>query len=244
MRVEFEALPNAEAVEYFRAKGFAPALARFSWRDVWAEEHDRMFTVAKAMRDDVLAEIREAVAAAIEDGETFESFKARLEPKLRAFGWWGKGIVKDPKTGVTERVQLGSARRLRIIFDTNLRTANAAGRWSRTQRNKRLMPYLTYVQIDRPTRRDAHRPFHGITLPVDHPFWKTHYPPNGWQCGCMVRQVSRRTMEREGLELATDAQIRALSQTRRVENPRRGEAVDVPVGIDPGFERNPGQNRP
>ena len=70
--------------------------------------------------------------------------------------------------------------RLRIIFDTNLRTANAAGRWSRVQRNKRLMPFLTYIQIDRPTRRDAHRPFHGVTLPVDHPFWKTHYPPNGW----------------------------------------------------------------
>lgn len=241
--VEFKALPNEEAIAYFRAKGFAPALSRFSWKDVWEEEHDRTFTVAKAMRDDLLREIRAAVDDAIANGVPFAAFKKQLEPKLRAFGWWGKGLVEDPKTGKMEKAQLGSARRLRIIYDTNLRTANAAGRWRRTQRNKRLMPFLTYVQVDRPTMREAHKPFDGVTLPVDHPFWKTHYPPNGWRCGCYVRQVSRRVMQRDGLKETSDEELGPLIETRPFRNDRTGKTVFVPVGIDPGFARNPGEER-
>lgn len=241
--IEYTALPNEEALAYFRAKGFAPALVRFSWRDVWADEHDRMFTVAKAMRDDVLTEIRDALDKALANGVPFARFKKELEPKLRAFGWWGKGLVEDPKTGQREEARLGSARRLRIIYDTNLRTSNAAGRWARVQRNKRLMPLLTYIQIDRPSRRAAHRPFHQVTLPVDHPFWRTHWPPNGWQCGCIVRQISRRVARRDGLTETGDDQVDALSRTRSVRNERRGETVEVPIGIDPGFERNAGLAR-
>jgi len=36
------------------------------------------------------------------------------------------------------------------------------------------------------------RPMHAqwgamrLTLPHDHPFWKTHFPPNGWGCRCRV----------------------------------------------------------
>lgn len=243
MRVEFQLLPNVEALAFFRAKGFAPALARFSWRDVWGEEHDRAFTVAKAMRDDVLEDIRAALDEAMSAGLPFAEFAKRLEPTLREKGWWGRQPVLDPKTGRTERAQLGSARRLRIIFDTNLRTANAAGRWSRVQRNKRLMPFLTYVQIDRPSAREAHKPFDGVTLPVDHPFWRTHYPPNGWRCGCVVRQVSARTMAKEGLSVTEEAALEPLRETRPFVNERRGETVQVPVGIDPGFERNPGLDR-
>ena len=243
MSFVFEALSNQEAIEYFRAKGYAPALSRFSWRDVWADEHDRMFTVAKAMREDVLRTIRAELDSAIADGRTYEDFRAAITPKLKELGWWGKQAVVDPRTGLPEEAQLGSARRLRIIYDTNLRTANAAGRWRRAQRNKALMPFFTYVQIDRPSKREAHEPFHGVTLPVDHPFWRTHWPPNGWLCGCIVRQISRRTLEREGLSLTEDTAVERVSETRPWHDRRNGVTRQVPKGIDPSFERNAGIDR-
>jgi uncharacterized protein with gpF-like domain len=28
--------------------------------------------------------------------------------------------------------------------------------------------------------RPMHAAWHNTVLPFDHPFWKTHYPPNGW----------------------------------------------------------------
>lgn len=242
-KVEFQSLRNEEAIEYFEDKGFAPALARFDWRDVWKDEHDRMFTVAKVMSDDVLAEIKDALDDAIANGIPLEAFKRDIEPKLRAMGWWGKSVMTDPKTGEEKDVQLGSARRLRTIYDTNLRTANAAGRWRRAERNATLMPLLTYIQIKRPTARDEHKPFDGVTLPVGHDFWKTHYPPNGFYCGCMVKQISERVAKRDGLGVTDEANVAKISATEPVEDKRRGVTVDVPIGIDLGFDRNPGLSR-
>jgi len=240
---EFRALPPTEAIEYFRAKGWAPQSDRFSWRDIWGNEHDRMFTVAKAMRDDVLKELQEALEEVIVEGGSVEDFQRRAQPKLESFGWWGKGEMIDPKTGLPELVQLGSARRLEIIYDTNLRTAYSAGRWERAQRNAKLMPYFTYIQVDRPSAREAHKPFDGVTLPVDHVFWRTHWPPNGWKCGCIVRQISRRALERESLSVTEDDKVGEISRTREVHDKRNGITRQVPEGIDPSFERNAGLAR-
>jgi len=240
---EFRALPPTEAIEYFKAKGWAPQSQRFSWRDIWADEHDRMFTVAKAMRDDVLKAIRKEVEAALVEGITLEEFRRRLQPILESFGWWGKGEMIDPKTGLPELVQLGSPRRLEIIYDTNLRTAYSAGRWERAQRNARLLPYFTYIQIDRPSKREAHEPFSGVTLPVDHEFWRTHWPPNGWKCGCIVRQISKRAFEREKLSITSEDKVTEISRTRAYRDKRNGITRQVPVGIDPSFERNAGLAR-
>lgn len=236
----FQALPDEETIAAFREKGYAPALSRFSWRDVWAGEHARMFTVAKATSDDVLTTIREAVDDAIANGTTYEDFRKVLEPKLQELGWWGKGTMVDPGTARSETVQLGSARRLRIIYDTNLRSARAAGRWERAQRNKALMPYFQYIQIDRPSKRADHEPFDGVVLPVDHPFWTTHWPPNGWQCGCTVRQLSKARFRREGLALTDEAAVERVSKTRPVRDERNGVTRQVPEGIDPSFEHNAG----
>jgi hypothetical protein len=34
--------------------------------------------------------------------------------------------------------------------------------------------------------RTTHQALNGITLPIDHAFWHTHYPPNGWHCRCDI----------------------------------------------------------
>ena len=81
------------------------------------------------MQDDLLRDIRDALDRALAEGSTIAQFRDGLEPVLRAKGWWGKSTLTDPLTGETREVQLGSARRLRVILDTNMRTAYAAGRW-------------------------------------------------------------------------------------------------------------------
>ncbi|MEL7117406.1 MAG: phage minor head protein, partial [Pseudomonadota bacterium] len=233
-RVELSPLTPEDALAYFRSKGFAPALQRFDYRDVWQAEHARSFVVAKAMQDDVLALIREALDAGLAEGKTLAQFREELAPLLRSKGWWGKAIERDPVTGELKEVRLGSMHRLRVIFDTNMRTAHAAGRWQRLQRSKELLPYLEYRQIDRPSMREAHKPFDGLILPVDHPIWQTIYPPNGWFCGCDVRPMNDRMLEREGKRLTTDAELAALSTVEYV-NPRSGLAQEIYEGIDPAF---------
>ncbi|NNG04066.1 MAG: hypothetical protein HKM95_08190 [Inquilinus sp.] len=231
-----EPLPPAEAVQFFRDKGFRIG---FDWRDLWQDEHAYAFTVAKAMQYDLLADIRRSVDDAIAGGRTFGEFAEDLTPTLQKRGWWGEAIETDPLTGERRVVQLGSPRRLRTIFDTNIRMAHAAGRWERIERLKGRRPFLRYVQLDRPSAREAHRPWNGVVLPVDHPFWRTHYPPNGWFCGCRVQQLSQRDLDRRGLTVGADPP----TPTRAWRNARTGQVLQVPVGVDPGFAYNVGRAR-
>lgn len=99
--------------------------------------------------------------------------------------------MDDPLTGETKSVQLGSDRRLRTIYDTNMRTARSAGQWDRIQRTKRAMPYLLYTLGPSREHRAEHLKWADLCLPVDDPFWQTHIGPNGWGCKCGVRQVSK-----------------------------------------------------
>ena len=232
----FQTAP-AEVVRYFRAKKSVPT---FDWRDVAPEEHAFSWTVAKSMEHDVLDDIRSAVDDAIVNRVPFEAFRQRLTPILQQKGWWGRRVQTDPKDGVPKVVQLGSPRRLRVIYWANTRTAHAAGEWERTQRTKRFLPFLTYTLSSAEHRRVEHEGWVGTTLPVDDPWWDTHYPPNGWGCQCGVRQISQREAERLGWSEETTAPEAAIRPWR---NKRTGQTVMVPEGIDPGWDTNPGKNR-
>lgn len=39
--------------------------------------------------------------------------------------------------------------------------------------------------------RPEHAALHGVTLPIDDPFWRDYFPPNGWNCRCTVVQVRK-----------------------------------------------------
>lgn len=222
-----------EAIAWFEAKGYRVG---FDWRDSWQQQHAAAFTVAKAMSLDILQDIRAEVERALSEGTTLRDFQKRLEPVLDDKGWWGRRPTTDTTTGETGPAQLGSPRRLRTIFDTNLRSAYAAGRWAQIQRVKERRPYLRYVSIlDGRTRR-LHREWHGIVLPVDHPWWHTNYPPNGWHCRCSVQQLSERDLVRYGYKVSQAPG----GGSREWVNGRTGESVEVPAGIDPGFGFNVG----
>ncbi len=237
--VRVNRLPALEAVRFFEAKGYAEVLRRFDWRDMMHGAHAAAFVVAKALRDDVLKDIRDAVALAIRDGRTLQEFAAGLVPLLQAKGWWGRAPVTDPLTGGSTIAQLGSMRRLRIIYDTNLRMAHAAGRWERIERLADRRPYLRYLAVLDTRTRPEHRAWNGITLPVSHSWWRTHYPPNGWRCRCTVVQLSERDMKARGWSVSDPPQV----DDRPWRNGRTGQVIAVPRGIDPGFGYNVGLAR-
>jgi hypothetical protein len=236
MGLAFGAHPPKDALAWFRAKELKPG---FDYRDVWREEHARAFTVAKAMEVDVLKDVRAAVDQALAEGRTFEQFSRALAPRLQAKGWWGAKTMTDPVTGEVRTVKLGSPRRLKTIYDTNLRTAHAAGQWARIQRTKTTHPYLFYELGPSEHHREEHVAWAGTLLPVDDAWWKTHFTPNGWGCKCRIRQVSRGEAER--LRGAPGTKTAAPpSRLREWRNARTGEILRVPEGIDPGWDYNPG----
>lgn len=240
MTQPYQAPPIPEdALEWFRAKGYKVG---FDHRDVWQEEHATAFTVAKAMRLDILEAIRSAVDQAIADGQSFGEFKRELQPLLEKIGWWGVSTLADPLTGEKRDVQLGSPRRLRTIFDVNLRTANAAGQWQRIERTRKTHPYLLYQLGPSREHRPEHVSWAGTLLPAEDTWWQTHFPPNGWGCKCHVRQVSKREAERLVAGGQYRTQVQDLGEREYI-NQRTGQVLSVPVGIEPGWAYNPGQSR-
>lgn len=254
-----------EAITYFNNKVSVPG---FDYRDIWKDEHAHSFTVAKAMQVDVLDSIRGALSKALAEGQTMRDFSKNLTPELQRLGWWGKSQMVDPLTGDVVPVQLGSPRRLKTIFNANMRTARAAGQWERAERTKKALPYMLYELGPSKEHRVDHAAWHGTLLPIDDPWWDTHMTPNGWGCKCRVRQVSRVEYERltktgvpapdrkqeinpkTGLPTGRMEKRRVPVQTTAPKteyvewkNKRTGKTELVPEGIDPGWDTNPGKVR-
>ncbi len=237
--------PPPEVSAYFDRKGLKPA---FSHLDVWATEHAHAFTVAKATELSLLTTFRDSISKAIKDGKGFETWREDIRAELAGQGWAGPRMVADPAGVDPDRmVDFSRSNRLRTIFWGNMSSARAAGQWERAQRTKAAMPFLLYVRTTAADPRTEHLSWVGVILPVDDPFWATHFPPNGWLCHCSVRQVSRReketliaTKRSDGVYYTDTAPPVVMRDWR---NRRTGEISRIPEGIDPGWHGNPGRDR-
>lgn len=230
----FDTAPK-EVRAYFERRAI-----RTSWR--WTElaphEHALGFTVARTAGFDVIEDLRTAVRKAVVDRVPFDQFQNELTPVLQQKGWWGKKVVKGPG-GFKEEVQLGSLRRLRTIYWANIRSSHAAGEWARTIATKDFLPYLRYKVSLAAEKRKEHLGWVGTTLPVDHRWWRTHYPPNGWNCQCRVEQIGEVAAGK-----APPEKRKAPPLDMRLWRDRRsGRVWRVPDGIDPGWQTNPGITR-
>ncbi|KJU85710.1 phage head morphogenesis, SPP1 gp7 family domain protein [Candidatus Magnetobacterium bavaricum] len=180
--------PN-EAVEYFKKKGYT--ITR-TWKDLESAQHARTFTVAGVLKIEILKTIREMLDKALQEGITLEQFKKELEPKLRDAGWWD--TTEDGK------VQ-GSYNRLLTIYRTNLQSAYMAGRYRQDMENTQYRPYWKYVAVLDSKTRPEHAALNNKVFMWNDPVWDTVYPPNGFNCRCMVVALSKDDMKREGLEV-------------------------------------------
>lgn len=228
------------AFEAFSERGLLKPT--FNWWDVWQQEHSNGFMVAGVAEQDVLKLIRDNVESALRNGTSFNDFEKALKPALQAKGWWGDVVITDPNTG-EQRITRFDENRLRLILDTNLRQSNAAGRWQAAQRSKARRPYLMYRTMRDERVRISHQAWDGVVLPVDHPWWDTHFPPNGWRCRCRAISLSERDLERyrrDGFKIITEP---PQGGTVRYLDKRTGLEAEVPAGIDPGFAYNAGKAR-
>jgi uncharacterized protein with gpF-like domain len=206
--------PFAEQVAFFRGKlGNLVPTAR--WDDIWKSAHDRAFMVAGAAKADLLADLAAAVDKAIAEGETLDAFRKRFAAIVEKHGWHGW-------TG--EETKAGRAWRTRIIYQTNLATSYAAGRLA--QLRDAGFRYWIYRHSGSEHPRLQHLAWDGLTLPADHPFWQTHYPPSGWGCRCRVVGAN-------GPETAK----LVGGKPDYTEPPAGWDAIDPKTGEPPGIDK-------
>ena len=130
--------------------------------------------------------------------------------------------------------------RTRVIWETNRRTSYAAGRRAQMIAAAETRPYWRYRHSHASVEpRLDHVAWDGLVLAHDDPWWATHYPPNGWGCKCWVETLSESDLERAG-KSGPDAPPDERMVTRSVGRGRARRVVEVPEGIDPGFDYAPG----
>jgi SPP1 gp7 family putative phage head morphogenesis protein len=238
---EFAALQRltpTEAVPYLQARN--KLTQTYGWQDLWHDEHAKQFTVSRLARTDLLQSIQDQITKSVNGELSRRDFMRDSEAMLKKAGWWGTKEVTDPATGEILKTTFDKAR-LKLIYDTNTRQAYAAGQWAQLQQTKGSHPYLRYITQRDDKVRCAHRAWDNVTLPITHPFWKTHFPPCGWRCRCRVVAVSQAEYD-AGKTPSGDDMVTTAPDivTREWRNPRTDQVQTIPVGIDPGFDYNPG----
>lgn len=84
-------------------------------------------------------------------------------------------------------------------FDTAVRQAKSGARELQIRSEKDIFPLAKYSAVMDDRTTPEHAAWDGIVLPVDHPWWDAHTPPNRYNCRCMKIQLEA------GAEEITDA---------------------------------------
>lgn len=211
------------ALQWLQAKGLQVSA---SYGAMSASEQAAAFTIAKMADTDLLATVKASLEEALASGRPFNEWAQSIVPTLQAKGWWG-----TPGGGTPARLQ--------TIYRTNMMTAYSVGEWEQIQEQAEVAPYLLYDAIDDHRTRPEHAAWDGTIRPVGDAFWRDHMPPNGFNCRCSVIQLSAEDLEELGLEVSAPPKVETYAWT----NPSTGKVQQVPKGIDPGFDFNPGQAR-
>ncbi|WP_312679862.1 PBECR2 nuclease fold domain-containing protein [Stutzerimonas nitrititolerans] len=227
MAVSATSLPFQEQNEFLRRKLNLPTNG---WTDVYGREHDYAFTVAGANRDELVADFHQAVQRAIEGGTTLEDFRKDFDRIVARHGWSYNG---------------GRNWRSRVIYETNMRSSYMAGRYEQLMAVREERPYWQYLHSDAVEYpRPEHEAWNGMILRWDDPWWQHHFPINAWGCQCSVRALSEDDLVRLG-KAGPDTAPPIVFEQRTIgqRSPQGPRTVQVPQGVDPGFEHIPGQSR-
>jgi len=219
-------LPFDEAIDFFKEKIDIPTK---HWYDLQREQHDLAFVIAGATQADLLNDIHNALSKALESGSTLNDFRKNFDQIVGTYGWSYKG---------------GRNWRTRVIFETNMHSARAAGKWEQYQRVKEERPFLRYVSVRDHRTRPNHSMLHNTIRPIDDDFWGFYYPPLGYRCRCTTVSYNDRQLGNKDLKVTdskkVDDTLRKIGNAW-VTDPRTGEKKMLNNALTIGFDYTPGK---
>ncbi|MFJ1474054.1 phage minor head protein [Capnocytophaga cynodegmi] len=116
------------------------------------------------------------------------SFKKQIETVLTQNGRvlsWSEFKAEADKLNTDY-----NRRWLQTEYHQTIANAQAAEKFQGYIAEKSVYPNLKYRAINDERTREKHRVWDGLVLPVEHPFWQKHLPPNDWGCRCYVEQTA------------------------------------------------------
>lgn len=219
-KVKPQALKFKDAMDFWQDKIQLSSSEYYKLSD---DAKVKAFAVSGIAKGDELAMVYDALTQAVEGKILFADFKKGLADVWEKRGW----------TGV-------SAWRVDNIFRTNVQAAYMAGRWKQVSRTAKARPYGQYSAVLDVRTRPTHTAVHGMVYPLDHVFWDTWWPLNGFRCRCTVKTLSERQVKQRGLKVQTEDMTGKLVEPV---DPKTGNKVPARLLMpDPGFMYHPGKS--
>lgn len=185
----------SEAIEFLRR---VLAIGSDEWLQILAQEGEVSSAIADDTVRSVVESLAQAVLEAIENGGSLESFREDYARIVAENGWAYHG---------------NEAWHSQLIWRLHTGTAFSAGYWEQAQRLEAARPGTVYgrlVTAGDNRVRHTHAEMHGIIRPIGDAYWKTHWPPNGFNCRCSVMVITERDMRRYGWSVTPDNDPRLL----------------------------------
>jgi SPP1 gp7 family putative phage head morphogenesis protein len=219
MTVTLDPLTMEAAAEFWRDK---VKLGPAQFAALSDEAKIKAFGISGIAKGDELTTVYNSLQAAIEKGISYGEFKKECAGIFERRGW----------TGQREW-------RVQNIFRTNIQTAYNSGRYKTQKENAGTFPYLQYNAVNDRRTRPTHAAMDGKVFPLDHPFWDSWYPPNGYRCRCSTLSLTERQVDRMGLKVETsDPTDSPIEIPNQVTGAKMTTQQLLP---DPGFDHHPGK---
>lgn len=194
---DFSSMRFEDAIRFFKAKKI---LKKAEFEKLTMAAKQRAFTVAGVQKKQLLSLIRDELTKTISSGADIRKFRKFIEERVVS-----AGFVPGKMKG---RLGSLSAAHTDTVFRTNVLNAYNAGRYEK-QSQPEVMIRRPVWEIravrDKRTRR-YHRKASGTMLLATDPFWKTAYPPFGFNCRCQVITRSKRYLD----QVVSGSTIRGL----------------------------------
>lgn len=144
----------------------------------------RAFTVAGAATNDIARAVKRELVRQVALGADLRDFKKHALQRLESAGW----------TPV-------NASHAETVLRTNVMGAYNAGRFRQMTQPRVLAarPYWQVLGVGDDRQRKTHHDIQNKVLRADDPFWRSAYPPFGYNCRCRVRSLSKAQGESIGV---------------------------------------------
>ncbi len=165
----FSSVSPEKAIKYLKNK--IPVDEK-TWKKLSDDAKASAFYIKNTSKLVLINSIKEKLLEAIEKGKTYSEFKKEVED---IFNVLNKNFNEDY---------------IRTMFYTNIYSVINAERY-KTLMQDEYTEWLTYYTANDDRVRENHRLLHGFTARKDDPVWDSIFPPNGFNCRCIVRRSEK-----------------------------------------------------
>ncbi|MGL4561946.1 MAG: phage minor head protein [Brevinema sp.] len=206
-----------EAREFFETRLKLPATV---FHEASNEMKKYAFTISSLVKEGVIIDVSEKLLESYDKGTSFHKFKKELR-----------------SSSFSQELEELTDRQIELIYTQNMNSAYSYGRYQGLIGSVEIFPNWEYITIGDERVRSSHRALQGTIRTYNDPFWKSHYPPNGFRCRCIV-EVSDEEPNGNGVPIWDKETVE-----KAFEDGIYPKALDLnrAIQVDMGFDHNIGE---